>query len=303
MISIIICSRSSDISSVLKENIQNTIGIDYEIIVINNSENNYSIFSAYNKGVNLSNFPYLCFVHEDVLFRTNDWGNELIGHLKDRNTGIIGIAGGKVMTKIPAQWSSEGKYKNIIQHRKNKVYTWKEPQGFQGISQSAILLDGVFLSMRRELFDKISFDEKIKGFHGYDCDICAQSIIAGFTNYVVYDILLEHFSGGNGDAQFYNNLITIYKKWEEHLPLLSPDVPDIIRSRIDKIEIKRLRKLIAKMVSTGFSTKSIVKNASYFVGILDTNEAKKILIHIRLKIFFLRLFRKPKYLFCKSVYS
>jgi hypothetical protein len=53
MISIVICARANDINEALKENIQNTIGVPYELIVIDNGKNEYSIFSAYNKGVTL----------------------------------------------------------------------------------------------------------------------------------------------------------------------------------------------------------------------------------------------------------
>lgn len=300
MISIIICSRSSDIPSSFRKNIELTIGVNYEIIVIDNSKNEYSIFSAYNQGVGRSLYPYLCFVHDDIMFRTDNWGKKLIRHLNDQETGIIGIAGGKIMAKVPAQWSSEGKYKNIIQHRKNKIYRGKEPGDFSGIRQSVILLDGVFLSMRRNFFDEISFDEKIEGFHGYDHDICAQSIVSGFKNYVVYDILLEHFSAGKGDARFYNNLITISKKWEKHLPLFSNDSKEEIRRDIDNIELRRLSNLIRELTITGFSKKSIIMHAQYFANKLGTEEAKDQLKHIGLKIFLLRLTQNPKYLFSKT---
>ncbi len=43
MISIIICSRGEKISTLLEQNIQNTIGTQFEIILIDNSENKYFI--------------------------------------------------------------------------------------------------------------------------------------------------------------------------------------------------------------------------------------------------------------------
>lgn len=67
MISIIICSRNSDISPTLIENIQHTIIVDNEVNVIDNSKNTYSIFSAYNEGVLRSKYPFLCFLHKGVL--------------------------------------------------------------------------------------------------------------------------------------------------------------------------------------------------------------------------------------------
>ena len=88
----------------------------------------------------------------------------------------------------------------------------KEPQNFTGERLPVVLLDGVFLAMRKDLFDAVKFDETLAGFHGYDFDISAQAVIAGYNNYVVYDILLEHFSEGNRDAAYYVNLTNIHKK-------------------------------------------------------------------------------------------
>ena len=76
LISLIICSRKADISEELKQNIAETIGCEYELCVIDNSRNEYSIFSAYNEGVRRAKGDILCFMHEDVLFRTNKWGGQ-----------------------------------------------------------------------------------------------------------------------------------------------------------------------------------------------------------------------------------
>lgn len=52
MISIIICSRYSSLSQELQSNIHATIGAcEYELVHIDNSENKYNIFEAYNLGV------------------------------------------------------------------------------------------------------------------------------------------------------------------------------------------------------------------------------------------------------------
>lgn len=295
MISIIICSRKPDISIALKDNIKSTIGIDYEIIVVDNSNNEYSIFSAYNKGLSDSKYPYVCFVHEDVLFKTDNWGVNLINHLLNEKAGIIGVAGGKMMTKIPApSWSIGWKNVHIIQHRKRMrkpltVYI-KEPRNFSGNCQSALLLDGVFLAMRHELFNQIKFDETLPGFHGYDIDICTQSVLAGYDNYVVYDILIEHFSEGNGNAQYFSNLIKIYKKWEEHLPLYCADVPDDIRAKTDQLNARNLAKVIRRLARTGFKTNEIINFARYYANLANTEETKSKLNFIRLKIIFERIF-------------
>jgi len=115
MLSIIICSKNPLINPELEKNIRETAGIDYELITIDNSRNEFSLFSAYNFGISKSIYPNICFVHDDVLFKTKNWGALVCQHLNDNNVGIIGIAGGDLVTKIPAPWSVSGIAKNFIQ--------------------------------------------------------------------------------------------------------------------------------------------------------------------------------------------
>ncbi len=297
MLSIIICSRNPDISSTLKENIKNTTGVDYEIIVVDNSKNNYSIFSAYNKGIQQSKFPYLCFVHEDVSFISENWGEKVVQHLSNEKTGIIGIAGGGLMTRIPSSWSIGNSGMNIIQYDKNKTKILKVPADYMYNSYPAILLDGVFLSMRRNLYSSIKFDETFSGFHGYDFDISTQSIVAGYNNYIVYDVLLEHYSAGKKNFQYFYNLIQVYKKWENCLPLLSRNSYEKYYQNLSSIENKRLKKLIKNMIVTGFKTQDIISNIKHFANLLDTPEAYKQLKYLKFKIIVLKLIKSPHYLF------
>jgi len=103
MISIIICSRKSIIDVRLSENLNDTIGCEYELIIIDNSENKYSIFEAYNLGIQRSTGNYLCFIHDDILFHTLVWGNVIKSIFQsDLNIGLIGVAGAKLKTKMPS---------------------------------------------------------------------------------------------------------------------------------------------------------------------------------------------------------
>jgi len=62
------------------------------------------------------------------------------------------------------------------------------------------------MCMRRELMQNIRFDETFNGFHAYDYDISIQSIVAGYTNYTIYDIKIEHFSKGKTDIVYFINI-------------------------------------------------------------------------------------------------
>jgi GT2 family glycosyltransferase len=302
MISIVVCSRNKELSKAFAQNIEATIQVDYEIIVIDNSENQHSIFSAYNTGFEQSKYPYLCFVHEDVLFRTNDWGNAVIEHLQCPETGIIGLAGGDLVTRVPASWSALTPSINIIQSDssgRKKTRHFHYPVNFTGNKRSVVLLDGVFLCMRRELFEKIRFDENFNGFHGYDFDISLQSTVAGFTNYVIYNIGLEHFSKGRKDARYFRNLIAIFRKWEKHLPIIGPGITAEQLTLINSIEEKRLFELTRKMIKRGFSKKEIVEITEHYTRIVNTPKSLKRLKYMQLRIFLTRLFQSPQHLFTK----
>lgn len=66
MLSIIICSRNNSISDLLMNNINESVGIEHELVIVGNYNNKYSIFSAYNEGVKRAKYPYLCFMHDDI---------------------------------------------------------------------------------------------------------------------------------------------------------------------------------------------------------------------------------------------
>jgi len=284
------------------KNIEETVGTEYEIIHIDNSKNQYSIFAAYNQGSARSKYPYLCFVHEDVKFHTPNWGKKVIEHLQKQKTGIVGLAGGDLASRIPASWSAFMSSIKIIQADKTGRKPLRyihHPSDFAEKSRSVILLDGVLLCMKCELMQKIKFDEQFDGFHGYDFDISIQSIVAGYTNYVMYDVDLEHFSHGKPDAHYYRNLIAIFKKWEKYLPLIGKNVTDEQRNHIPEIEEKRLSRLIRLMTRTGFTTDEIIKESTYFANVIGSEKSTGTYLNQKFRIYFLRLFTCPKYLLIK----
>ncbi|MBP1663595.1 MAG: hypothetical protein H6Q19_735 [Bacteroidetes bacterium] len=291
MISVIICSKHGKLSESLARNIDDTIGVPYEIVCINNSRNEYSIFSAYNKGIAQSKYPFLCFVHEDVNFQTKNWGNIIKSHLNNSTTGLIGVAGSNTVLSVPSSWSSsQEKYINIIQSGKHSEHI-RLPIEHNDDKQEVILLDGVFLGANRDIFSKIAFDEKLKGFHGYDLDICLQSAFAGFQNYVVFDVLIEHYSKGFRNKRYFENLIQVFGKWDKYLPIY--DKNKYTAEEILKSEEKMINYLFIKMIKRGFSAKEIKSTITFYIDKIKSENLKIKYIHINQKIFFLQLVYKP----------
>ncbi len=218
MISIIICSRIQSVSTDLSQNIKNSIGCDYELIVIDNSENKYSIFEAYNLGIKKSKGEYLCFIHDDIFIQTNNWG-KIIEEIFSNNplVGLLGIAGGKIKTKMPSTWwDANYNVLNILQHNSDGTkQIWN--QGFGNLDAvEVVAIDGVFMVMRRN--DQIIFDERLKGFHNYDIYLSLKHYILNKKVIVTNRIFIEHFSEGNLNKSWLESTSLFHKLYKKYLP-------------------------------------------------------------------------------------
>ena len=227
MISIIICSRKSDISIELKENIVETIGCEFELFLMDNSGNDYSIFQAYNEGVKSAKGDLLCFVHDDVRFRTSGWGKRIETHfLADEKLGMIGFAGAHFLPDAPMYWDESpfiSEHNLTTRNGQTEQCFSLEHFGEKPLSEVAAI-DGMCFFVRRSLFDSIAFDEAtFNGFHLYDMDVSMQVRKAGFKVCVCNDVLVEHFYDYNpskaGFELFEANLRKLYEKWLSQLPL------------------------------------------------------------------------------------
>jgi hypothetical protein len=229
MISIIICSRQNSISPELRENIQQTIGIEFEIIIIDNSANTHTIFTAYNKGVALSRYPILLFMHDDIFYHTQNWGCRVADHFKQEEIGGIGVAGTAYIPFMPGGWWSSGighLYLLQSEGKNTKPFLWNNFEG----TKEVVALDGVWFCIRRNLFDRIKFDEDTyKGFHFYDVDISLQVFHLGYKLLCVKDILIHHLSSGSLDEKWIENSLIFRKKWKDKLPVSS--IPITLKER------------------------------------------------------------------------
>jgi len=221
MLSIIICSRQAILNNNLNGNIHNTVGCNYELIVIDNSENNYSIFEAYNIGIKKSKGEYLCFIHDDILFHTNGWG-KIINQIFNENKqiGLIGVAGAKSKTKMPSLWWScpkEDKVASVIQHIPDREpEQWKPGVEDENLIE-VVAIDGVFMAIRRD--SRIRFNSKMKGFHNYDLNISFEYKKMGYRVTVTDAILIEHFSLGTIKGEWVESSYQLYELYKNLLPL------------------------------------------------------------------------------------
>lgn len=219
MISVIVCSKSEHFFNKLSMSISATIGVPFELIRMNNDNNQFSIAEAYNKGAGLSLYEIIVFTHEDIIFYTFNWGFKLVEYFKKlKNPGVLGIAGSNYLPISPSYWwipDPTRRFCNYMDnHESGKVGEGKFRFSGHTDPVQVFLLDGMFLAMKREVFKKVKFDENLEGFHGYDTSICLRTAIE-FQNYFVPDILMEHFSPGRPNTTWLLNTVNSYSQLEK----------------------------------------------------------------------------------------
>ncbi|MCC8358517.1 glycosyltransferase [Salinimicrobium sediminilitoris] len=267
-ISVVVCSRETELLKNLQENIKATIGCRHEIISVDNKENQYSIFEAYNLGIQKSKFEIICFLHEDIQIHTRNWG-KIIHRLfvEHKEAGIIGLAGSKVKSNVPAGWwEHERRFlvKNLIQHRPNGVKEHIE-LGFEaGDLQEAVIVDGVFISMKKK--KGVCFNEMLEGFHNYDQSICLDYIKKGHKVFVTNQVLIEHFSNGRIDGTWVNSMHKFHRLYKNDLPKV------VSGTAIDKVQREKyLINYIIHCKSTGNQKLAFL----YWLKLLKQNPLSK----------------------------
>jgi glycosyltransferase involved in cell wall biosynthesis len=267
MISIIICSHKKKVLETLAANIELTIGIAYEIIVIENPEGVFGICEAYNRGAEKASFDIFCFMHEDTFFETPEWGKKVVQHLAAKTTGLIGLAGGDTKSMIPGSWPSyitENEI-SLIQHFKDNQ---KSPEkiiqtgaDLPGQPAEVACIDGVWMCTRRDVFTQYQFDENFfKGFHGYDIDFSLQ-VNQTWHVFVVFDILLHHYSEGSFNREWLTENTRLSKKWKKRLPF---SVKNVSKAALIRQHWTCMHIYIDQMISLKCSTGFMLSNFFYF---------------------------------------
>ena len=208
MLSIIISSYQPHYYQALEKNIAETIGIPYEVIKVDNP-GKIGICEAYNHGAQKAQYDYLLFLHEDVLFETQNWGLILTQLLSKKSIGCVGLAGGDYVSSYPLPWwqNKERRFFHL-----NQIST-NEEKKINRLTEhkNVIFLDGVFIACRRNIFLETRFSDYLQGFHGYDMDFSWRASQT-HQNIVSHEITLTHFSAGHPNIEWFKSLILI---WEQ----------------------------------------------------------------------------------------
>ena len=240
MISLITCSIKPDVCKKMLDSVSKTIGTEYEAIVFDNREKQYGICKAYNEAANNANGDYLCFVHEDIEIKSNDWGKNLMEFVdRTEKCGAIGLAGGHFVPQNFVCWmvnrtspmnlydpspSDNQEYKHIYYNPDNEVFS------------KVVCIDGVFMFVKKSVWEANQFDESaFKGFHFYDADF-SLAVAHEYQNYVYFGMEVHHFSGGNMDKSYCEDMFLFQKKWKNSLPFSLPGYKVSIWEELNQAE-------------------------------------------------------------------
>jgi len=260
----------------VSKSVKETIGIEYEIISIDNSTSNYSICQSYNIGAEKSNFEILCFMHEDLLFHTPDWGKAIIKHLNDVTIGLIGVVGNNFKSKSNSGWWGgpgippeffKWHYIQGASAGKKTEHLYLNPQN--EVVSDVVSVDGMWLCTRKETWLKNKFDEHhFKSFHFYDLDFSLQ-IKQSLRVCVIYDVLIEHLSYGTINKSWIESSIIFHDKWKKYLPLCT--IP-ITPKQMQMFELFTASKFLTNLKALGFSKNLIMKYYIQYLSIYTFND-------------------------------
>ncbi len=234
MISIIVCSTHKKIDKHLEMNVRTTIGdVVYEFVWIDNSDNKYTICHAYNEGVKRARYPYLCFMHEDIVYHTNDWGVMAINAMSNQTVGLLGVQGCTYFDESTIYWTMSGfkKANTILPWRSDKI----KEDDFSIPGNDVVMVDGMWMFTCRKFFDEIHWDEHTyQGFHMYDMDLCMQIINRGMKIRLLDELWIQHNSYGNWNTDFFKGCQVFHEKWDNYLPVSVMPITEDIKKRARK---------------------------------------------------------------------
>lgn len=198
-ISVIVCSvddaKQSAVAAGYRERFA---GWPLELVVLTDAR---SLAEAYNRGAAMATGDILVFSHDDIALLTPDFAPRLQAHLAAYDG--IGVCGAKQL--VGPHWEQAGRphlQGQILHRRPAEAGLLLLAAGCaQPVMEGVQGLDGVFIAVRRRVWETVRFDEDtFDGFHLYDLDFSFRAALAGFNLAVPLDLLLRHDSLGRYDA-------------------------------------------------------------------------------------------------------
>lgn len=201
-ISVVVCSIDPAKLRRLRASLDRQLaGEDWELIHISDAR---SLCEGYNRGIARASGNLLVLCHDDIEILGTDLAAKLRGHLGTYD--LIGVAGSTLASGPAWSWSGAPNIFACVaypQARHDRGVAFSFCGTSTPVVAGAQLIDGVFLAARRNLFERLAFDEAtFDGFHFYDLDFSYRAWLAGARTAICRDIVLLHQSRGTFKAEY-----------------------------------------------------------------------------------------------------
>ena len=222
-ISVVMCSRDDARFAAATAVWARAMGwADYEIVRIPDAR---SMCEGYNRGVALAKHERLIFCHDDIEFLCDDLPGRLDAHFA--RFDLFGAAGTTKLIGPAYSYAGPpyvvGQVAHELPSRPLQLDVFAAPAASVGNVQA---LDGTLMAVRRNVLDRVRWDERYDHFHLYDIDFSFAAHRAGFAVGVACDLGLLHRSLGAFGTPEWNRAANLFmEKW---LPALPP-VPERLR--------------------------------------------------------------------------
>jgi hypothetical protein len=201
------------------KHVDDTIGVNHKTVCYQNF-NQFSLPKIYNNAIDTYKVENCIFVmcHNDIIFKTRNWGKLLLTKYNNSKYDIIGVAGSTYMPASGTWWEDRSKMFGIVEHT-NGISTWvsefsKEIYGVKDV----VLIDGLFMSFNPDTILH-KFDEEFRGFHFYDLSFCIPNYLDGCNIGVTTVIRILHKSIGETNPQWEQNRMQFAEKYKDELPI------------------------------------------------------------------------------------
>jgi hypothetical protein len=157
-VSVVICSIQPEKFDAVCANYRALLaGVPHEIIGIHDAQ---SLCEGYNRGIRRATGEIVILSHDDVVLVNPDFAARLFAHLSQHD--LIGVAGTTRLISgnwVDAGWPHlHGQIGSQIHQPGKLVVTAYQVRGAAVAGAQA--LDGAFLALRREVFERVQFDER-----------------------------------------------------------------------------------------------------------------------------------------------
>lgn len=260
LISVVVCSIDADKLAAVRRNFGELMQDQaWEFIHIPDAK---SLCEGYNRGFARARGQYIVFSHDDIEILNDDFAECVVDALQQAD--IVGVAG---TSQLPGPaWSRSlpqsraGQVAHPLSDGRVQLEIYGVHQPLAGGMQA---LDGVLLAVRREVFERVSFDEAtFDAFHLYDVDFCFAAFRAGLRLAVCNRIFLVHASVGKFDATWQEYAGRFRRKWAgAYWP--QPEVPVKARAEIYATR-EELRSAFARNLLLAESGRSVVDTRSSY---------------------------------------